>query len=102
MAQLTLAAAVPASSVSVADVTVICQHEGNSDAPVAPAHQSQDCLLCFSCHNVSGSSGLIVAPPLLPVPASMPVLPAVVLPPATAPPLRVVLAAHPRGPPILA
>jgi hypothetical protein len=102
VAQLTLAVALPASSVSLADVTVICQHEGNNDAPVAPAHPPRDCLLCFFCHNAPGSSGLIVAPPLPPVPALMSVALAVVLPPATAPPHRVVLAAHPRGPPLLA
>jgi hypothetical protein len=101
VAQLTMAAAVPASAVSLADVAVLCQHDGNPTAPPAPAHQSPDCLLCFFCHSAPGSLGLLAAPPILPAPMTSKIARAVVLPPATAPPLRVVLAARPRGPPIL-
>lgn len=99
MAQLTVAAAVPLSTVSLADVTVLCQHDGGTDAPASPAHQSPECLLCFFCHNATGPAGLAVAAPELPAPAAVQVARAVVLPPATAPPPRVVLAARPRGPP---
>jgi hypothetical protein len=98
-AQLTLATAMPASAVSLADVTVLCQHDGNPDAPRTPPHPAQDCLLCFFCHAAFGPAGLVASPPLLPVPSSIWVARAVVLPPATAPPLRIVLAARPRGPP---
>jgi hypothetical protein len=97
--QLTLATAMPASTVSLADVTVLCQHDGDSDAPRAPPHPSQDCLLCFFCHSAMGPAGLVATPPLVPMPSTIWVAFAVVLPPATAPPARVVLNARPRGPP---
>jgi hypothetical protein len=101
VAQLTMAAAVPASSVSLADVAVLCQHDGNSTTPPVPMHQSPDCLLCFFCHGAPGSFGLLAVPPVLPKPIMAKVARSVVLPPATAPPIRLVLAARPRGPPIL-
>ena len=100
VAQLTLAATVPASSVSLADVTMLCQHGGNPDAPPAPAHQMPDCLLCVVCHGASGPVGLLVTSPTLPAPTTSLIARAVVLPPATAPPLRFATAARPRGPPI--
>jgi hypothetical protein len=102
VAQLTLAAAVPAASVSLADVTTFCQHDGDLGAPAhpSPSHPSPDCLVCFFCHNAAGPVGLLAAPPMLPAPSTVPVARAVVLPPATAPPLRIALAARPRGPPI--
>jgi len=100
MAQLTLAAAVPASTVSLADVTVLCHHDGDSNAPPAPAHQSSDCLLCLVCHGAAGPVGLLTDPPRLPAPATTHVARAAVLPPVTAPPLRTSLAARPRGPPL--
>jgi hypothetical protein len=99
MAQLTVATAVPASSVSLADVTVLCQHDGKSDAPAAPAHHTPDCSVCFFCHNVVGTAGLIATPPLLPIPAIAPVARAVVLPPATAPPAFHRAPSQPRAPP---
>jgi hypothetical protein len=102
VAQLTMAAAVPASAVSLASVAVLCQHDGSSNAPPAPAHQSPDCLLCFFCHSAMGPVGLLAAAPLLPTPTTSRIVRSVVLPPATAPPVRVALAARPRGPPILA
>jgi|HubBroStandDraft_1064217.scaffolds.fasta_scaffold91567_2 hypothetical protein len=100
VAQLTLAAAVPVTTVLLADVTVLCHHDGGSDAPPAPAHQAPDCLLCFFCHGAMGSAGLIAAAPTLPTPSTTWIARAAMPPPATAPPLRVVLAARPRGPPI--
>jgi hypothetical protein len=101
VAQLTLATAVPASTVSLADVTVLCHHDGDPGAPPAPAHQSPDCLLCFFCHTATGAVGLIATPPLLPTPATSRAAREGALPPATAPPRRVALAARPRGPPTL-
>jgi hypothetical protein len=101
VAQLTLAAAVPVSAASLADMTSICQHDGNPDAPPVPAHQAPDCLLCFFCHAAAGPVGLLTSAPSLPAPTTTRIASAVVLPPATAPPLRIVTAARPRGPPIL-
>lgn len=100
-AQLTMAAAVPVAMVSLADMTVLCHHDGSSNAPPAPVHQTPACLLCFICHGATGPSGLLAAGPELPVPTTIPVARAAVLPPATAPPPRFVTAARPRGPPIL-
>jgi len=100
VAQLTLASVVPASLISLADVTVLCQHDGNPDTPRAPSHQSPDCLVCFFCHNPAGTAGLVASAPLLPTPSTIPLARAAILPPATAPPPRTVLAARPRGPPI--
>jgi hypothetical protein len=100
VAQLTMAVVVPVAAVSLADVTVLCQHDGNPNAPhPSPAHQSPDCLVCFFCHTATGPAGLIAAVPMLPRPGTIVVARAVMLPPATAPPVRVVLAARPRGPP---
>jgi hypothetical protein len=101
VAQLTMAAAVPAAAASLADVAVLCHHDSGSDAPPAPAHQAPDCLVCFFCHGATGPAGLVATPPALPTPRSIIVARVVVLPPATAPPLRIALAARPRGPPIL-
>jgi hypothetical protein len=100
-AQLTMAAIVPAAAVSLADVTVLCQHDSDPNAPPAPAHQSPDCLLCFFCHSATSPAGLIATVPILPKPSTVLIARAVILPPATAPPLRLGLAAQPRGPPIL-
>jgi hypothetical protein len=101
VAQLTLAAAVPATTVSLAAMTSLCQHDGNPDAPPAPAHQAPDCLLCFFCHAAAAPIGLLTSAPLLPAPTTTRIVSAVVLPPATAPPLRIFTVARPRGPPIL-
>ena len=98
--QLTLAAAVPATTISLADVTTLCQHDGNPGTPPAPAHQMPDCQLCFVCHSASGSPGLLTATPVLLQPKTVSIARAVNLPPATAPPLRFITAARPRGPPI--
>ena len=100
VAQLTLAASVPAAAISLADVSTLCQHRDTPDTPAAPVHSSIDCLLCFFCHNTAGQVGLLAAPPVLPAPVTVRVARVVVLPPPTAPPLRIVSAARPRGPPI--
>src|ERR1700722_12725216 len=91
VAQLTLGATVPASAVSLANVAVLCQHDGNPTAPPAPAHQPPNCLLCIFCHSSTGPLGLLAAPPILPSPTTLKVARSEVLAPATAPPLRVVL-----------
>jgi hypothetical protein len=99
MAQLTLATAVPATTVSLADVTVLCQHDTSPDAPAKPPHQAPDCLDCFFCFNSGALAGLVATPPPLPAPASVFVARAAVPPSVRAPPFRIVLSARPRGPP---
>lgn len=103
VAQLTLAAAVPASAMSLADATVLCQHDTSAGTSQhrPPAHSAPDCVLCFFCHAASGPSALVATVPALTPPAAALIGAAVVLPPATAPPPRIILAARPRGPPIL-
>jgi hypothetical protein len=101
VAQLTLAAAVPATTLSMADVTRLCRHDGNPVAPSAPARPMPDCQLCVVCHGASGPFGMLTAAaPGLPQPTTIAIARAPILPPATAPPLRFVTAARPRGPPI--
>jgi hypothetical protein len=100
MAQLTLASAVPVTTISLADVTTLCQHRGVPGAPPAPAHRMPDCQLCLVCHGALGPFGLLSAPPALPQPPDTHVE-AVTLPlPPTAAPHRFVFDAQPRGPPI--
>ena len=96
VAQLTLSVGARAPSVSLADATILCHHDGEAKAPVSPAHHSPDCQVCFFCH----AAVAVVSPPLLPAPITMLIARAAVPPPATAPPPRMVLAARPRGPPI--
>src|SRR5579859_2615265 len=100
VAQLKLAAAVPAATISLADVTMLCRHDGNPAAPPAPAHQMPDCQLCVICHGASGPFGLPLAAPTLQQPVTIRMARSAILPPATAPPLRLVAAARPRGPPV--
>ena len=100
MAQLTTAAAVPPSTLSLADATVLCQHDGDTRAPAAPTHPPADCLLCFICHSALSPVGMVTAAPVVPPPSVVWIERSVVLPPATAPPPRISLAARPRGPPI--
>jgi hypothetical protein len=101
VAQLLLPAAMPTAAASLADVTVLCQHGGNQDAPSPPARRAPDSQLCFVCHGVTGPMGLLTAVPMPPEPVTTRLVRAVELPPVTEPPLRIVTAAHPRGPPIL-
>ncbi len=100
LAQLTMAATMPVAAVSLANVAVLCHHGGNSDGPAQPVHQSPDCLLCFFCHTATSPAGLIAAVPPLPQPRSVLIARVMLLPPATAPPPSIVLAARPRGPPV--
>jgi hypothetical protein len=106
VARLLLPAAMPTAAASLADVTVLCQHGGNPDAPPAPihhtpAHHIPDGQLCFVCHGVTGPIGMLTAVLMPPEPMTPPVARVTALPPAREPPFRIVTAAHPRGPPIL-
>jgi hypothetical protein len=110
VAQLTLATAVPATTVSLADVTRVCQHGGHAGAPPVPAnlvpanrvpaHQMPDCQMCLVCHGLSGPPGLLAAALILPASGRFRIARAAILSPATAPPARFATAARPRGPPI--
>jgi hypothetical protein len=99
VAQLTLAATVPASAVTLADVTVLCQHDNTPSAPVAPPHHTPDCLVCFFCHAVPGPVALIATPPILPVPITVRTARMAILPPPTAPPSPQHPPSQPRAPP---
>jgi len=71
MAQLAVAAAVPATAISLADATTLCRHDGNAGAPPA---LPQPTTICFV--NAAGLRS------------------------AAAPPPRFDTAARPRAPPI--
>jgi hypothetical protein len=99
MAQLAVAAAVPATAISLADATTLCRHDGHSGAPPAPI-QTPACRLCLLCHGASVAFDLLTAPPALPQPTTIRFMNATVLRSAAAPPPRCDTAARPRAPPI--
>jgi len=101
LAQVTLASAVPATAMALADTTMLCHHDGDRNPPSAPAHPSPDCLFCFVCNGAAGSPGLLATPAVPPPPRSAPFARIAVAASAAQPPPRIVLAARPRGPPIL-
>jgi len=101
--QLAFGAVVPRIEIAstLAGATAICHADETSDqAPPAPHHPA-DCPICPLCVSLSGPAFALTAHPALPTPRVVMVAPAVVLPPATAPPSTVVLAARPRGPPTI-
>jgi hypothetical protein len=101
LAQLTVSHAVPPSKVSLANVTVLCHHGSHSDGPPAPVRPMRDCQICLICHGAAGPTGLLTAAPSLPRPGAGQIAHAMTLPQQAAPPVGVVTAAQPRGPPIL-
>jgi hypothetical protein len=108
VAQLAAGATVPhmtnlgiADLAVIADATTICHaHETSDQAPVPP-HNPTDCPICPLCVSLSAAAFAIAADPALPTPRIINVAPTVILPPATAPPAILVLAARPRGPPAI-
>lgn len=100
--QLTTAVAMAAPTSVLAEATVLCHQddESNAPAPQLPGHQSPDCPLCVFCHNLAGPAGLITASSILPAPASVAIDRPAVLPPATAPPVHRGFVSYPRAPPI--
>lgn len=98
--QLTLVAAVPVTTVLLADATTLCRHHGDHGGPAAPTHRGPDCQLCLVCHGALGPPGLLSATPVLPRPTTVHLVRAAVQPPPTVPPLRFVTASGPRGPPV--
>jgi hypothetical protein len=85
----------------IADATTICHAHESSDQAPAPPHNPEDCQVCPLCASLSGGAFAIAADPVLPTPRIILVAPTVILPPATAPPAVLVLAAQPRGPPAI-
>jgi hypothetical protein len=103
IARLASGAVVPRTEAvaAIAEATTICHaQETSGEAPPTP-HNPPDCPICPLCLSLSGPGFVLTAHPALPAPRMVVVAPAVVLPSATAPPATVVLAARPRGPPII-
>jgi hypothetical protein len=102
LGRVTPLADVPGEAMRFADVTVLCHHDDDADAPARqpPSHPSQECLLCFVCHNPPNAIGLVAPAPLWSMPEVTGLVHLEILPPATAPPRRIALATSPRGPPI--
>lgn len=100
VAQLAVAAAMPATAISLADATTLCRHDGSLGTPPAPIHHTPACRLCLLCHGASVSFDLLTAPPALPQPSAIRFVNATVLRSAATPPPRFDTAARPRAPPI--
>jgi hypothetical protein len=101
VAQLVSGAAMPRMEALavIAGATTICHaHETSDEAPASP-HSPSDCLFCPLCVSLSAPALATMALPQLPRPLMVVVARAAILPPSTAPPITVVLAARPRGPP---
>jgi hypothetical protein len=101
--QLAFGSVVPRLEIAsaLAGATTICHaDETSGEAPPTP-HNPADCPICPLCVSLSGPALALTTHPPLPTPHMVVVAPVVVLPPATAPPATVVLAARPRGPPII-
>jgi len=105
VAQMAFGAAVPGPEMTLVlnGAGVIC-HAGAPSGSTPPPHHHHmpDCQFCPLCMSLAAPG--IVLPSAGPTPPSPPVatlrLPGLP-PPATAPPIAAMLAARPRGPPIL-
>jgi hypothetical protein len=101
--QLAFGAVLPRFEVASARavVTTICHADETSDpAPPAP-HHPPDCPICPFCASLSAPAFALSVCAAQPAPRVVVVARAVVLPPATARPTKVALAARPRGPPTI-
>jgi hypothetical protein len=103
MAQLASGAAVLRTEAvaTLANATIICHADETSDQAPPTQHHPADCLICPLCVSLSAPAFSLTVHPTLPTPRVMVVARSVVLPPATAPPAIVVLAARSRGPPTI-
>jgi hypothetical protein len=101
--QLAFGGSVPRTAPVLPDIAAIC-HAGDDipSTPSEPAHQSPDCVFCFLCSPSGAPTSSLAAQPVFPAPRLVLIGPASVLPPATAPPVPILQAAQPRGPPIQA
>jgi hypothetical protein len=107
VAQLAFGAVVPRPEIALVldGGGVICHAPAPSDGttPPAPHHRMPDCQFCPLCASLA-TPGIVLPgagphpPPPQAVAFRRPGLP----PPATAPPVRALLSAQPRGPPALA
>jgi hypothetical protein len=78
----------------------ICRVPYADRAPAnAPAHSDHNCALCPFCLSFAAPTPLPTAAPALPGPPWSAIPAAVMLPPATAPPVLPLTTARPRGPP---
>jgi hypothetical protein len=100
--QLALGASVPSPALELSGFGVICHAGGDTGGPPPPSHQAPDCALCPVCATLAVQAPLLAAPPMLPAPRAVRVARRTILPPPTAPPVVALLAAQPRGPPVLA
>jgi hypothetical protein len=101
--QLAFGAVVPKIAVAsaLAGAIAICHADETSDEAPPTPHNPADCPICPLCMALSGPVLALTTHQALPTPRVVVVAPAVILPPATAPPSTVVLAARPRGPPAI-
>ena len=88
------------AAAALANVTVLCHADETSDQAPAVPHSPADCPICPLCVALSAPAFALMTRPELPLPRVFVVASAVVLPPPTAPPSTIVLAARPRGPPV--
>ena len=102
MTQIALGASVPQVQPALAGFGAICHAGGNDGpAPTAPAQHAPDCMACLRCAAIGVPLTALADAPDVPLPSLVFIAPAVVLPPATAPPARKAQQAQPRGPPVL-
>jgi hypothetical protein len=101
IAQIAVGASVPQAQEILVEFGTIC-HAGEDEgsAPAAPAHHLPDCTCCLLCTAVSVPPVTLTDGPSFPLPRLALIVPAVVLPPSTAPPAQDGQQHRPRGPPI--
>jgi hypothetical protein len=101
--QLAFGAVIPRIAIAsaLAGATAICHADETPDEAPPTPHNPADCPICPLCVALSGPAFALTTHQALPTPRVVVVAPAVVLPPATAPPSTVELAARPRGPPTI-
>jgi hypothetical protein len=88
-------------AVLLADPGAICHGDPGGGQP-APHHHGIDCLLCPYCAAIGTVAALRSDDPKLPIPRAGPIAVAVVASQPVSQPPPHLLAAQPRGPPILA
>ena len=101
MAQLVFGAGVPRPGIVEAwgSAAAICHAADTSDDTPPVPHHPPDCLVCRLCISLAAPAFALPTGSVLPAPHVVAIPRAAILPPATAPPVAVTLAARPRGPP---
>lgn len=102
-ALLPQAGAMPHPADPLRGMATLC-HAAGTTAPDAPPPDpgGDACVLCPFCLSLAGAPGLIGAAPAVPLSRSGDLGRVLAVPPVRAPPVRLVPAAYPRGPPVLA